>query len=90
MATYTGVFDTLGRRDWCDADKQDGPMTMAELLAKKAGKTPEAAEAASSGWDVPFPSLDALNEACGAIPRTRDLTAAVDDAERRAPSRDFI
>lgn len=79
MATYTGVFDGLGLRDWCDADKQDGPMTMAELLAKKAGKSPAEAEQSTSLWDFPFPSLDALNEACGAVPRTRDLTSAVEN-----------
>ncbi|ANT61226.1 glycine/betaine ABC transporter permease [Salipiger sp. CCB-MM3] len=71
MATYDGLFDTLGLRDWCDGGASDGPMSMADLLAKTKGG--DAAEATSL-WDLPFPSLDALHDACGAIPETRDLT----------------
>ncbi len=40
MAHYDGVFNALGLRDWCDADKQDGPMTMAQLMAQAKGADP--------------------------------------------------
>lgn len=72
MATYDGVFDAFGLRGWCDADKADGPMSMADLLAQ-SGRGPEA-----SLWDLPFPSLDALHEACPAIPQSRDLTVGLE------------
>lgn len=74
MATYDFLFDGLGLRDWCDAGQSgSGPLSMADLLAK-AGKGQE-----SSAWDVPFPSLDALHDACGRIPQSRDLTKGVED-----------
>lgn len=47
---------------------------MAELLAKSPNGNQE-----TSLWDLPFPSLDALHEACGAVPRTRDMTAGLED-----------
>ncbi len=74
MATYDFLFDGLGLRDWCDAGKtNDGPVSMADLLAKGGvGKE-------SSLWDLPFPSLDALNEACGRIAQSRDTTKGVED-----------
>ena len=75
MATFDGLFDTFGLRGWCGEGKTDGPMTMAELLAKAKGGAEETA-----WWDVPFPSLDNLNKACGAIPRTRDMTEGVANA----------
>ena len=75
MATFDGFFDTFGLRGWCGEGKTDGPMTMAELLAKAKGSAEETA-----WWDVPFPSLDNLNKACGAIPRTRDMTEGVANA----------
>lgn len=75
MATYDGLFDTLGLRDWCDGGASDGPMSMADLMAKaqggdKAGDT--------SLRDLPFPSLDALHDACAAIPQSRDLTKGLE------------
>ena len=73
MAAYDSLFDTLGLRDWCDADAQDGPMSMAQLLAQAGGGDGEA----NSG--LPFPSLDVLHEACAAVPQTRDLTAGVEE-----------
>lgn len=75
MATFDGFFDTFGLRGWCGAGKTDGPVTMAELLAKAKGGVEE-----TPWWDVPFPSLDNLNKACGAIPRTRDMTEGVANA----------
>jgi len=73
MAFYDGLFNALGLRDWCDADKTEGPMTMAELLAKAKGSDVE-----TPWWEVPFPSLDNMNGACQAIPRTRDMTAGLE------------
>ena len=78
MATYDFLFDGLGLRSWCGtAESGGGPMTMAELLARRNGGGSDA-----SFWetlrDLPFPSLDAFNEACPAIARTRDMTSAVE------------
>lgn len=73
MATYDFVFDNLGLRGWCDADKtDDGPLSMADLLAQ-TGKTEE-----PTAWDLPFPSLDALHKACDKIPQSRDLTKGIE------------
>lgn len=72
MAAYDGLFDTLGLRDWCDADSAGAPMSMAQLLAQAKG------EEAAEGGGLPFPSLDVLHEACPAIGQTRDLTAAIE------------
>ncbi|MEX0311976.1 MAG: ABC transporter permease [Tateyamaria sp.] len=72
MAAYDGVFDSLGLRDWCDAGKEDAPMSMAQLLAQSGGGD------AADGGGLPFPSLDALNDACGRIGQTRDLTAGIE------------
>lgn len=74
MAFYDGIINLLGLREWCDAGKTDGPMTMAELLAKSQGTD----EIARAWYDIPFPSLDNLNAACPAIERTRDMTDAVE------------
>jgi len=74
MATYDFVFDNLGLRDWCDAGKtDDGPLSMADLLAQ-AGNAKE-----TTVWDLPFPSLDALNDACDRLPQSRDLTKGVEN-----------
>ncbi|MFT4727716.1 MAG: glycine betaine/proline transport system permease protein [Granulosicoccus sp.] len=75
MAAYDGFFDLAGLREWCDADKQEGTMSMADLLAKANGGAAE-----TSWWEVPFPSLDILNKACGAVPRTRDVTVSIEQA----------
>ena len=72
MAYYDGLFNALGLRDWCDADKREGPMSMAELLARSRGQT------SAEEVGIPFPSLDNLNKACDAIPRARDLTSGVE------------
>ena len=75
MATYDFLFDGLGLRQWCDAGKTgDAPLSMADLLAK-GGSGQE-----SSVWNVPFPSLDALNDACGQIAQSRDVTKGVEAA----------
>jgi glycine betaine/proline transport system permease protein len=75
MATYSGLFDTLGLRDWCGTDDGGGTMSMADLMARAQGDN--AAE--TSIWDTPFPSLDALNDACPAIPQARDLTKGLEN-----------
>ncbi len=64
MATYDFVFSSLGLDDWCSEGKSDAPMSMAQLLSKAKGE--EAPEV--SAWDLPFPSMDALNKACPAFP----------------------
>ncbi len=74
MGFYDRFFDTLGLRDWCDSEKVDGPMTMTELLARSQG----ADSVDAPWWDIPFPSLDNLNNACHAVSRTRDLTEGVE------------
>lgn len=68
MANYEGAVSALGLEEWCSSGSTDGPMTMAELMAQSGN----AAE--TSGWDVPFPSLDVLHKACSPIPRARDMT----------------
>jgi glycine betaine/proline transport system permease protein len=73
MARYEGVFDALGLRDWCDANKTEAPMSMAQLLAQAQGGDAEA-----EGPLAPFPSLDVLHEACARIGQTRDLTAGIE------------
>lgn len=75
MATYDGIFDALGLRDWCDQDKQDGPMTMADLLARARGG---GGAQDQPWWELSFPSLDELHAACGQIIRSRDLTAGLE------------
>ncbi len=74
MATYDFVFDGLGLRDWCNAGEASGaPLSMADLLAQ-GGAGEEV-----SVWNLPFPSLDALNDACGRISQSRDVTKGVEN-----------
>jgi len=74
MATYDFLFDSLGLRDWCDAGKtEDGIVSMADLLQR--GGVGEGA----SIWNLPFPSLDALHDACGRIVQSRDVTKGVEE-----------
>ena len=73
MAAYEQVFDAVGLREWCDADKTDAPMSMTQLLAQAKGE-----DAAADGPALPFPSLDVLHEACDQISQTRDLTASLE------------
>ncbi|WP_425039155.1 ABC transporter permease [Primorskyibacter sp. S187A] len=75
MAFYDWVFDSLGLRDWCDQASSDAPMSMADLLAQSRGD-----DAEEAGGTLPFPSLDALNESCAEMPRTREMTAGVEDS----------
>ncbi|MEM7296627.1 MAG: ABC transporter permease subunit [Pseudomonadota bacterium] len=73
MAAYDWFFDALGLRAWCDADKADAPLSMAQLLAQTQG-----ADAEAAGPVLPFPSLDELHGACDKVGQTRDLTAALE------------
>ncbi|MGN8251256.1 ABC transporter permease [Pseudomonas sp. SMV7] len=73
MSGYNAVFESLGLQDWCTAGTQGGPVTLAQLLAKAKANQAGAGEAS-----LPFPSLDALNSTCPAIPRTRDMTSAIE------------
>lgn len=72
MATYDFVFDGLGLRDWC-GEESGGLSSMADLLGESTGE-----EAVVSAWDTPFPSLDALHDACNTIPQSRELTLSLE------------
>lgn len=77
MATYESVFSALGLQSWCESgsEKASGPVSMADLLAQNAGKdTP-----APSIWELPFPSMDQLHEACSAFPQSRALTKGLEN-----------
>ena len=73
MGAYDGLFNTLGLQEWCDEGKTGGAISIADLMAKAKGSNNDA-----PWWEFPFPSLDALNKSCNAIPRTRDITASVE------------
>ncbi|HEA52952.1 hypothetical protein LCGC14_1354740 [marine sediment metagenome] len=74
MATYDSLFSALGLKQWCAEGKADGPMSMADLLNKASGKSAEP----ESLWDLPFPSMDALNDSCAAFPKSRELTQGLE------------
>lgn len=78
MATYDKLFETLGLSDWCDKNNAGGPMSMADLLKQAKGQ--DAGVDDTSIWETPFPSLDALNSACPAIPKSRDFTDSVENS----------
>lgn len=74
MATYDFLFENLGMKEWCDDGGGSSPMSMADLLARKKG-----GEAETSAWELPFPSMDAFNESCANFPKSRELTAGLED-----------
>jgi glycine betaine/proline transport system permease protein len=75
MATYDFVFSALGLEEWCDANGGDAaPMSMDALVAQSSGE-----EQTTSIWELPFPSMDALNEACPAFPQSRALTLGLEN-----------
>lgn len=78
MATYDSVFHALGLQSWCDSatEKSSGPVSMADLLAQNAGTDVPA----PSIWELPFPSMDQLHEACAAFPQSRVLTKGLENA----------
>ncbi len=74
MAIYDSAFDGLGLRGWCDGGTTEKSVpSMADLLAQ-AGVNRE-----ETIWTLPFPSLDELNKACGAIAKSRDITDGVEN-----------
>ncbi len=76
MAFYDGLFNAFGLREWCDGDGTEaGIMTMEQLMAQAKGTDADAA-----GPLFPFPSLDNLHMACSEFPRTREMTAGVENA----------
>ncbi len=74
MAEYDFVFNSLGLRAWCDGDAEPERMSMADLVGRAKGEAE-----IRTFWDLPFPSMDALNEACGSFPQSRDLTRALEN-----------
>jgi len=74
MAFYDGLFKALGLEEWCGEGKSDAPLSMADLLAQAAGK------GSADGAAFPFPSLDNLNESCGNLSQTRDLTKGIEES----------
>jgi glycine betaine/proline transport system permease protein len=74
MATYDSLFSSLGLTEWCAEGKSDAPMSMAALLNKSKGT--EGQE--TSLWEIPFPSMDALNDSCAKFPQSRDLTQGLE------------
>lgn len=74
MAVYDPLFSGLGLSDWCSANESSAPMSMADLMNQSSG----ADEGGVSAWDFPFPSMDALNDACGSIPQSRNLTQGLE------------
>ena len=81
MASYDFIFDGLGLRGWCDAAGDAGaPMSMADLVNQSGGgEDGEGAASGASIWELPFPSMDALNDACAAFPQARELTKGLED-----------
>jgi len=65
MGYYDKIFDALGWREWCDADKTGSSTSMADLLAKAQGGKVD-----TPWWDIPFQSCDALS-------RTNEFTSGV-------------
>ncbi len=73
---YKEIFDSLGLRQWCgDVATKKEILSLDQLLAKAKGEqVPDRA-----WWDIPFPSLDNLHEACNTIPRTRDMVKGIEN-----------
>jgi len=76
LATYDFIFDGLGLGGWCGEASTDSnsPMSMDDLLAQSGSGE----EASVSLWELPFPSMDALNDACAAFPQSRQLTSGLE------------
>ncbi len=73
MATYDFVFEALGLERWCASGTSTVPMSMADLMARQSGEV-----ATTTPWNLPFPSLDALNAACPAFPQSRQVTKGLE------------
>ena len=75
MAFYDFLFSQESVRAWCDegADGGGGLVSLSELMAGND---------ADEGFNIaemPFPSMDALNEACPALPKARTLPEGLED-----------
>ncbi|MBO6784005.1 MAG: ABC transporter permease subunit [Alphaproteobacteria bacterium] len=77
MATYEPVFSALGLKEWCEsgAESASGPTSLADLIARNTGTDVPA----PSIWELPFPSMDQLHEACPAFPQSRALTKGIEN-----------
>ncbi|RBI85121.1 glycine/betaine ABC transporter permease [Rhodosalinus halophilus] len=76
MATYDWLFSTLGLEQWCGASGGSAPTSLSDLAAQSRGET---GEQAVDIWELPFPSMDALNDACPAFPQSRELTLGLEE-----------
>ena len=75
MATYDWLFSALGLTEWCESGATAGKqLSLTELMAQAKGT-----EVSVPWYETPFPSLDALHEACPAIAQTRDMTSGVEN-----------
>jgi glycine betaine/proline transport system permease protein len=75
MATYDFVFEATGLQDWCTSGEgADAPMSMEALTAQASGE-----EQTTSIWNLPFPSMDRLNDACPAFPQSRNVTRGLEE-----------
>ena len=74
MATYDFIFDALGLRNWCGSEESgNGLASMADLLEQGGARERD------SIWNLPFPSLDNLSNACPQIVQSRDVTKGVEE-----------
>ena len=73
MATYERFFDAVGLRGWC-GETGGGALSLADLGAQASGE-----EVTTTIWTLPFPSMDALNDACPAFPQSRELTKGLEE-----------
>ena len=67
MAAYEGIFNFLGLTEWCDSSGGKALLTLKSLKGES-----------TAWWEFPFPSLDTLHKACGAMPQSRDVTASLE------------
>ena len=74
MATYDWLFSSLGLDGWCGASGGSAPTSLADLAAQSSGGE----AAAPTIWELPFPSMDALNDSCPAFPQSRELTLGLE------------
>ena len=74
MATYDWLFSSLGLDGWCGASGGSAPASLADLAAQSSGGE----AAAPTIWELPFPSMDALNDSCPAFPQSRELTLGLE------------
>lgn len=74
--SYKSLFKGIGLESWCGTPDPQKPTSFADLLAK----THDDATPDTNWWQISFPSLDTLHEACPAIYKTRDLSSGLEEA----------